>query len=920
MLPMREIDEKWQKKWDGARAFQPEAGKGGKFYLTAAFPYPNSPQHIGHGRTYTTTDIYARYMRMAGKSVLFPMAFHVTGTPILAMAKRIGEKDEEILSIFEKVYGIPRDVSATLTDPRELVSYFSREIESGMKEMGYSIDWRRKFYSYDAQFNKFIEWQFAKLQDAGFITKGEHPVPWCPIGQTAIGAHDTKGDADPQIEEITGVLFPFEGGFLVCATYRPETISGVTNLWVNPGATYAKVECRGVKYYIAKDAVQPLGMQLELKVEEEFPAERLLSGKAKHPLTSEELPIFPASFVDPAHGTGVVMSVPAHAPLDYLALRDSGLDSKITLKQVLSLPGFGLFPAKELVEKMGVKSQNDPKAEEATAEIYKKEAHSGVMVSGEFAGLKGAEAKDKVRAKMISGKSALALYEISNSPIYSRYGGLVGVKIVKDQWFIDYGDDAWKGKTRECLSAMNILPEKTRHDYEYTIGWLKQKACTRSSGLGTRFPFDRTKMIEALSDSTIYMAFYTVSHIALAMEPEQLTAELFDYVFLGKASPSLPPEAESMRSEFLYWYPLDSRHSATDLIYNHLTYFVFNHVAVFPREHWPRQTITNGFVLMDGKKMSKSMGNIIPIRQAVRQFGADAIRFVVVSGADLSSDTDFNRPAVEGVLARLRFMESAMEKYAKGKDGGEQDIADRWILSRMHKRARAAPQMYEKFQLRELSLELLYNTFNDLQWYLKRADMPKLREFFELWVPLIAPFVPHYAEEMWAALGKKHYVADSPFVSLAKMPEADEKKIDPALEESEEYILRVREDISSILKLIKKEKPVKVELFVAAGWKRALRAIADKERKFDTAMKSALADDEIKPHAAKVAKVLQNYMKNIGALGETPAAEFEMNALSSAKKLLEQELGCPVTIELEEKTSAPKAAFALPGKPSILVS
>ncbi|MFA6328883.1 MAG: leucine--tRNA ligase [Candidatus Micrarchaeia archaeon] len=956
---MHDMDAKWQKKWAEEGVFAPSAGAGSKFYLTAAFPYPNSPQHIGHGRTYTTTDIYARYQRMRGKNVLFPMGFHVTGTPILAMAKRIGEKDEEILGIFEKIYGIPREVSATLTDPRELVAYFSREIEAGMREMGYSIDWRRKFYSYDAQFNRFIEWHFSKLEKAGYITKGEHPVPWCPIGQTAIGSHDTKGDLDPQIEEVTGVLFPYADGALICSTYRPETIYGVTNIWMNPDAAYVKVKNAkdGKAYYISKDALPALSMQLPLSVAEEISAAGMMERKAKNPLTGDELPIFPATFVDPKHGTGVVMSVPAHAPLDYLALRDAGLEGKVRLRQVLSLSGFGAFPAKELVEKMGVKSQNDPRAHEATDEIYKKEAHTGVMVAGEFAGMLGMEAKEKIRAKMIADGSALALYEISNSPIYSRYGGLVGVKIVRDQWFIDYGDEAWKAKARECLAGMSILPQKTRQEYEYIISWLRQKACTRSAGLGTRFPLDRTKMIEALSDSTIYMAFYTISHIAMKMKPEELDERLFDYVFLGKGSPAgLPKEAAEMRREFSYWYPLDSRHSATDLVHNHLTFLIFNHVAIFPREMWPRQIVTNGFVLMDGKKMSKSMGNIIPIRAAVKQFGADAIRFVVVSGADLSSDTDFNRPAVEGVISRLKFMSEAMEKFARnfpavesadstqmekfaketdgagtahgGKEGagkgaaaeGREDIAGKWLLSRMHKRALAAPAMYENFQLRELSLELLYNTFNDLQWYLKRAEKPSLREFFEMWVPLVAPIVPHYAEEMWQKLGKKRYVKDAPFVANAELPAGDPAKVDGTLEAAEDYILRAREDISSIMKLIKKEKAEKVELFVAAPWKRKLREIAARERKFDVAMKAAMMDAEIKPHAAQVAKVLMSYMKNAGALGSTPSAEFEESALVSAKKLLEAELGCPVSVMKEEGSSAPKAAYALPGKPSIMIS
>ena len=912
---MQETDAKWQKEWAKEAIFQPKCGKGEKFYLTAAFPYPNSPQHVGHGRTYTTTDIYARYLRMSGKNVLFPMGFHVTGTPVLAMAKRIAEKDEEILGIFERIYGIPRSVSEKLTDPRDLVAYFSREIEEGMREMGYSIDWRRKFYSYDAQFNKFVEWQFAKLNEAGYIAKGEHPVPWCPVAETAIGAHDTKGDVDPQLEEVSCILFPFKDGFLACTTYRPETIYGVTNIWVNPDAEYVKAEANGRTYYISKEAAASLSMQLELKVKGKVSASEILAGKAKNPLTGEELPIFAASFVDAKMGTGVVMSVPAHAPLDYLALRDANLLGKVKMRQVLSLAGFGQFPAVELVEKMGVKNQNDPKAEEATAEIYRKEAHSGVMVVDEYRGQKGIEAKEKIAALLVSGGKALKIYVISNGPVESRFGGLVGVKIVKDQWFIDYGNERWKEKVRECLAGMRVLPEKTRNEYEYTIGWLKQKACTRSSGLGTHFPFDKSKMIEALSDSTIYMAFYTIAHIAMKMKPDELDEKLFDYVLLGKGSAKgLPKEADEMKREFEYWYPLDSRHSATDLVHNHLTFLIFNHVAIFPKKNWPRQIITNGFVMMDGKKMSKSMGNILPIRAAVRKYGADAIRFTVVSGADLTQDTDFNQPAVEGVVSRLIFMREALEKYGRVDEKGKLDIADRWLLSRLHTRALAAGKMYGNVELRELSLELLYNTYNDLQWYLKRTKKPKLREFFEVWVPLIAPFVPHIAEEMWHALGNKGSV------SIAAMPKGDAKKVDGKLEAAEDYILKVREDINSILKLLKKEKAGKVELFVASDWKRKLRGIAARDKKFDVAMKAAMADGEIKKHASEVAKVLVAYMKNAGALGETVEAEFELEALKSAANMLESELGCPVSFCMEEETQVQKAKNALPGKPSIMIS
>jgi valyl-tRNA synthetase len=180
--------------------------------------------------------------------------------------------------------------------------------------------------------------------------------------------------------------------------------------------------------------------------------------------------------------------------------------------------------------------------------------------------------------------------------------------------------------------------------------------------------------------------------------------------------------------------------------------------------------------------------------------------------------------------------------------------------------------------------------------------------------------MPHYAEELWEALGKKHYVKDSQFAAVAQMPSGDSAKVDEALEQAEEFILRVREDVQSILKLLKMGQPKKVELFVASGWKRKLREIAARERKFDATMKIAMADAEIKPYAAEAAKALAAYMKNAGSLGETRSEEFELEALQSAAKLLSEEFGCPVSAVPESQSAVPKAKNALPGKPSILVS
>jgi leucyl-tRNA synthetase len=920
-----ESEARWQQEWQKEKLFEanPEK-KRKKFFLTAAFPYPNSPQHVGHGRTYTTTDIYARYKRMTGHNVLFPMGLHVTGTPIIAMARRLKEQDDELLGIFEKIYGIPREKALSLAEPVPLVTYFSQEIEAGMKEMGYSIDWRRKFYSYDAHFNKFIQWQFAKLKEQGLILQGEHPVPWCPKDKNPVGAHDTKGDVDPQIEEVTVIKFEADGGNLICSTYRPETLFGVTNIWVNPKAEYVIAKKGSEKYYLAKEAAKTIAEQLGMKVEKEVAASELLKMMAKNPLTGKLVPVFPASFVDAATGTGIVMSVPAHAPYDYLALRDAGLDKQIELVQVLSLVGFGQFPAKEIVEQMKITSQNDPKAEEATSAIYKKEAHTGVMAIGKYKGKKGVEAKEAIGNDLVAEGKAMKLYELSNGPVYCRCGAQCTVNMVKNQWFIDYGDAKWKAKVKECLAEMRILPEKTVQDYYYTVDWLKEKACTRASGLGTRFPFDEKQMIEALSDSTIYMAFYTISHLLKKEDAGKLDGAFFDYVFLGKGDAKATAEMKKLREEFLYWYPLDSRHSATDLIHNHLVFLIFIHTAIFEKKHWPRQIITNGFVLMDGSKMSKSFGNILPIRQAITQYGADVVRFSVVAGADLASDSDFNRTVAEGIMGRLKGLRALVEQASKEGKKTRLEFADKWLLSRLHGRVKRAKELFETLELRPLCQQLLFESFSDLQWYLKRTDKPALREFFEYWCLLIAPIMPHVAEEFWETLGKKKFVKDSKLAAGAAFPAADEKKIDAALERGEEFVQATRDDISAILKLLKKEgQAKKISLYVADEWKGKLRAIVVEKRDFGTAMKAAMADSEMKAHGQQAKKAIENLMKNIGGLKvEALSATQELVALDNSAAYLSKEFGCPIVVLPENKAPAvhaQKATNAMPGKASIFI-
>ncbi|MEW6721809.1 MAG: leucine--tRNA ligase [Candidatus Micrarchaeota archaeon] len=910
-----QIETKWSRRWAESRAFEaePEATKQ-KRYITAAFPYPNSPQHIGHGRTYTTADIYARYLRLKGFNVLFPMAFHVTGTPILAMAKRIAAKDPEVLGVFEKIYGISPESAQKLSEPRALVTHFSHEIEQGMREIGYSIDWRRKFYSYDEKFNRFIQWQFRKLKEKGYLIKGDYPIAWCPADSQAVSAHDTRGDVDPELEEVTGIKFAVSGSpgtFFVVTTYRPETVYGVTNIWINPEVSYVKARLGGETLIISKDASSLLDLQWKgMEILGEAKAGELLGMIAENPMEDAlitKVPVRKASFVKGDVGTGVVMSVPAHAPLDYLALRDLGLGGA-EMPQVITAGGGLGNPARDVVERMGVGDQNDPKAQEATKELYLKENSGGTMLVGRWAGSSVKEIRTgKLVPWLLENGKAYAMRIIANGPVRCRCGETVKVNILQDQWFIDYGKKEWKALAKECLAGLRAIPEKTRPEYEYTLDWLQRRPCARSSGLGTKFPFDETKVIEALSDSTIYMAFYTISHLLSDVPPQKLDDAFFDYVFLGKGNGD--EKMKGMRESFLYWYPVDSRHSAGDLIRNHLTLYIFNHVGIFEDKRlWPKQIVTNGFVLMDGMKMSKSMGNILPIRKAIAEYGADVVRFSVVAGAELSSDTDFNRGVADGVRNRIETVSGLVEACADLKLPPPGRI-EKWLLSRMHRRIAQAGLQYEQLAMRELSLLLFYDVFSDLQWYLKRSSRPNLREFFRLWVPMISPFMPHFAEEFWEKLHGTGSIMDAGF------PEHDPEAVDEPLERGEDLIRRVHGDIEKISGLIGK-KPSAVAIYVAAGWKRELYALAKANPRMDALMKAA---NEKKMDMKAVQSVAKQMMKNVHSLSVPLSQDDELDALKDAVSLLEKDYSCKIEVLPEEQGKHEKAKSALPDKPAIVI-
>lgn len=200
---------------------------------------------------------------------------------------------------------------------------------------------------------------------------------------------------------------------------------------------------------------------------------------------------------------------------------------------------------------------------------------------------------------------------------------------------------------------MNTYLPETRNGFEAVLDWLNQWACARSYGLGSKLPWDPQFLVESLSDSTIYMSYYTVANLLhqdmfgaqpgpLGITPDQMSDEIWDFVLGSGEYPSnstIPLEkAAQLKYHFQYFYPLDIRSSAKDLIPNHLTFCIYVHAALFPEKHWPRAMRTNGHLTLNGKKMSKSTGNFMTMRDATKKYGADAMRLSLADAGDEITD------------------------------------------------------------------------------------------------------------------------------------------------------------------------------------------------------------------------------------------------------------------------------------------
>lgn len=751
----------------------------------------------------------------------------------------LGMSDEEIVKFSEAEHWL---------------DYFPPLAIQDLKRMGLKIDWRRSFITTDVNpyYDSFVRWQFLTLRERNRIKFGKRYTIYSPKDGQPCMDHDRQTGEGVGPQEYTliklKVLEPYPSKlsglkgkniFLVAATLRPETMFGQTNCWVRPDMKYIGFEtANGDIFICTQRAARNMSYQGFTKdngvvpVVKELMGEEILGASLSAPLTSYKvIYVLPMLTIKEDKGTGVVTSVPSDSPDDFAALRDlkkkQALRAKYGIRDdmvlpfepvpVIEIPDFGNLSAVTLCEELKVQSQNDrEKLAEAKEKLYLKGFYDGVMLVDGFKGQKVQDVKKTIQKKMIDAGDAF-IYMEPEKQVMSRSSDECVVALC-DQWYLDYGEENWKKQTSQCLKNLETFCEETRRNFEATLDWLQEHACSRTYGLGTRLPWDEQWLIESLSDSTIYMAFYTVAHLLqggnlrgqaespLGIRPQQMTKEVWDYVFFKEApypKTQIPKEKlDQLKREFEFWYPVDLRVSGKDLVPNHLSYYLYNHVAMWPEQSgkWPVAVRANGHLLLNSEKMSKSTGNFLTLTQAIDKFSADGMRLALADAGDTVEDANFVEAMADAGILRLytwvEWVKEMLANWDSLRSGPATTFNDRVFASEMNAGIIKTDQNYEKMMFKEalktgfFEFQAAKDKYRELAIEGMHRDL--VFRFIEVQTLLLAPFCPHLCEHIWTLLGKPGSIMTASWPVVGH--------VDEALIRSSQYLMEVAHDLRLRLK------------------------------------------------------------------------------------------------------------------------
>lgn len=386
----------------------------------------------------------------------------------------------------------------------------------------------------------------------------------------------------------------------------------------------------------------------------------------------------------------------------------------------------------------------------------------------------------KVHSSLTVPLSPKEIY-VPNDLVVSRTGYQCVVKKT-EQWYIKYGDPVWQARVRSFITdKLETYNPVVKDQLLIAVDWLQEWGFSRESGLGTKIPWDSRYVIDSLSDSTVYMAYYTVAHLLHkdlsgrvegVISPGEINDEVWNSIFYQSVGETPFPGCtvhesivDLFRQQFRYWYPVDLRVSGKDLISNHLIMTLYNHIALFGEEYTPRSFFCNGYITVDKKKMSKSEGNFITVEQAVKDYGITILRLCIADAGDSVNDANFNarnvEPYTKHLYSYIKWYEINKELYHSywSKSKVQTDLAitdfitndvDLLFLNKMVSYYGQTITAYESMKYKEALKHVFYHMTNAKELYGHMCHMMGYRHnnnlialFMNIQAGLMYPIIPN---------------------------------------------------------------------------------------------------------------------------------------------------------------------------------
>ena len=905
-----------------------------------------------------------------------------------------------------KEVGVADEDLHKFAEPEFWLEYFPPYAKADLEKLGINADFRRSFITTEKQkyYDKFVQWHMLKLKQHDFVAFGKRNAIFSMSEDQPCADHDRSCgeglgpqeytliklkllDGDKVPESIKKLLSENKNIYLVAATLRPETMYGQTNCYILPKGEYGFYEMANGEIYVTSEhAILNMAYQEKTKIPKKaepllkIKGEELIGVKISAPLSvHKEVYLFPMETISMSKGTGIVTSVPSDSPDDYINLLNFKNDEKLRNKwgiteemifepvHIINLEGFSGLAAKDVVEKLKIKSPKEKeKLQKAKEEVYTQGFYKGIIDIGPYKGQPIKDVKDKVKADLIQSGEADTYFE-PEGLVKNRIGEECVVALV-DQWYLKYGEEQYKEFVLNHVRSDKFNPysSSTLKGFEQVIGWLSSWGLSRTFGLGSHIPWDKQFLIESLSDSTIYMAYYTIAnylhediyglHPKNGILPEMLTEEVFDYIFLGKeldfSKTQIPEKVlKEIRNSFTYWYPMDLRCSGKDLIGNHLTMSLYNHAVVWDKnpDYMTRGYFCNGYILVDGEKMAKSKGNFLTINDLIDNYGCDASRITLADCGDTLDDANFLREISNLSVNRLYSFENFIkilvnEVWNKIPDfkitdpDGEiklDNLFDKIFDNNINYLIKQATQAYEEMKYKNLLKFAFYEMINAKDQYIlfNADDYTKLNpvlmvRFLKIFFIMNNPIIPHFTEYMYITYLNPIFEKSGldskkmEFLCRAKFP-TPSSEVDTKLFEYNKYMNKViqgiRDTASKKVKKGKKEeknekKEIKIKVYYAKEYTPMQKEVLGFLRKqtYDENNKITSLDEKGAPlyknEILSDEKIDKNSKKNMLEFAAFKAKEVESlgkEALNEQLQFNEEEV-LKNNIELFKKLSGVK--------------